>query len=383
MIVNEITQGQKQRVVNIWMILWLILLIIGIIGIYQRLMYGHTLANYGSYVPWGLWVAAYIFFSGLSAGSFLISALFYGFGLEVLRPVARPALIIAGVSLLCGLIAISLDLGHMTRAYLVFLSPNFSSMMAWMVWLYAIYFVIVAIMLKARLTAQPGSPHHLKWLARFGIVLVFTFGGGVGALFATVSAREYWHNPLLPVMFLVGALLTASGLLLWISVFWRQQHKETENFLRNMLVVTIVLYVILEWAEFSVGLWSGIGHEIEILKLILFGKYWWVFWIAHLAIGVVLPLWILFKKNSSRVSVGMAGLIAAVFFFSVRLNIVIPGLVTPELKGIEYAYRDEKLTFTYFPSMHEWFVVAFIVSIGIGFVWLAFKRFLKPHLEIH
>ena len=54
---------------------------------------GHEQADYGSYIPWGLWVAAYVYFSGLSAGAFLIFALVYAGGVEQLEPVAKAGLV--------------------------------------------------------------------------------------------------------------------------------------------------------------------------------------------------------------------------------------------------------------------------------------------------
>ena len=46
----------------------------GLYGWYDRFVYGHLHANYGTIVPWGLWVASYIYFIGLSAGSPAICA---------------------------------------------------------------------------------------------------------------------------------------------------------------------------------------------------------------------------------------------------------------------------------------------------------------------
>ncbi|BAW02498.1 polysulphide reductase NrfD [Thermus thermophilus] len=69
-------------------ILYLALAAVGLTGFFLRLATGHHLAAYGSYVPWGLWVAAYIYFIGLSAGAFLLSALVYVFGVRKLEPIA-------------------------------------------------------------------------------------------------------------------------------------------------------------------------------------------------------------------------------------------------------------------------------------------------------
>ena len=62
---------------------------------------GHEMANYGSYVPWGLWVAMYIYFVGLSAGAFLLSSLIFVFGLKRLEPIGKLALFTAAITLCC------------------------------------------------------------------------------------------------------------------------------------------------------------------------------------------------------------------------------------------------------------------------------------------
>ena len=41
-------------------ILTVVCLAAGAYGLYLRFTEGHAAANYGSYVPWGLWIAAYV-----------------------------------------------------------------------------------------------------------------------------------------------------------------------------------------------------------------------------------------------------------------------------------------------------------------------------------
>src|SRR3990172_3609502 len=65
----------------------------GLAGIGIRIATGHELAAYGSYIPWGLWVALYAYFMGLSAGAFLFFATGELFRIERLRRVGRPALL--------------------------------------------------------------------------------------------------------------------------------------------------------------------------------------------------------------------------------------------------------------------------------------------------
>jgi protein NrfD len=97
---------------------------VGLAGWYDRLVHGHVNANYGSVVTWGLWVAAYIYFIGLSAGSFLISSLVYVFNMKRFERIGRLAVFTAVVTLFLALLSIWADLGHMTRAWHVLGAPD-------------------------------------------------------------------------------------------------------------------------------------------------------------------------------------------------------------------------------------------------------------------
>ncbi|MFQ5537235.1 MAG: NrfD/PsrC family molybdoenzyme membrane anchor subunit [Gemmatimonadota bacterium] len=388
----------------------------GLTGVYQRFTTGHALTNYGSYVPWGLWVSGYIYFIGLSAGAFLLSSMVYVFGVESLRRVARTALFVAAVTLAMALTCIWFDLGHMWRFWEVFIRPNFTSLMTWMVWLYTAYFLLILAELWVEMRpdlyegARKGDPlaglyrlltlgwrppgedveaaraqgqRTLRVLGALGIPLAVAFHGGVGALFATLAARPYWHSALFPILFLTGALLSGGALLLATVSFTEvgdgEAGGETMKALTKAVVFLLLLDLLLEWAEMSVPAWYRVGDQWELLKVVLFGKYWYVFWIFHILLGSVIPLW-LFLKVKTRRAVGVGGFLVATTFLAVRLNLVIPGLVTPQIRGLEEAYVDHRLLFTYVPSIFEWSVMAFTVALGIA-LYLIGRRVL-PLVEL-
>ena len=200
---------------------WGILAVLGLIGVWQRPSFGHVLANYGSYVPWGLWVAAYIYFVGLSAGAFLLSSLVYVFKVRILEPIGRLSLVMAVITLFMALLSIWFDIGHMERFWYVFVRPNFRSMMAWMIWMYTAYFILLVAELV--LVFRAPTPQRNRWLTilgSLGVPLAIAFHGGVGALFAVVGARPYWHTSLFPILFLSGALTSGGALLLSVVAYW-------------------------------------------------------------------------------------------------------------------------------------------------------------------
>lgn len=401
-----------KRLRQVGLLVLFALFVWGAIGVVQRLTAGHAGANYGSYVPWGLWVSAYIYFVGLSAGAFLLSSLVYVFRIERLARLARPALLTAAITLVMALVCILFDLGHMGRFYEVFTRPNFSSLMAWMIWLYTAYFLLILAELWIEMRVDlsilarsggplarifrvmvmtlgwrpPNSPDEiaaartrgkqlLRVLGGFGIPVAIAFHGGVGALFAGLLARPYWHSSLYPILFLTGALLSGGGLLLAVLAFG-DQGKGTEGetalrLLARAVLGLLVLDLIVEWAEISIPAWYRVGEGYMLLKTVLFGEYWYVFWIFHLLLGALIPLYLLAKRSPSRTSAGVAGALIAVTFMAVRLNIVVPGQITPQLRGLEESYIDSRLLFTYQPSAFEWSIVAFVVALGTAFYLLA------------
>ena len=397
----------KSSIKTLLWILWIIGAVLGGAGVYNRFATGHHDAAYGSYIVWGLWVSGYIYYIGLSAGAFLLSSLIYVFGVKKLERIGKLSLFVAIITLGMALILILFDLGRMERFYRVYTSPSFNSMMGWMVWLYTAYFLLLLAELwfalrpdlaqwaaesgwrgtVGRTLARAKGPltngqleegrSWLRWLGTFGIPLAFAFHGGVGALFGTISARPYWHTPLVPILFLTGALVSGGALMAFaVAAFWPkrdEEYRQTLAYLAKVIMVLLVFDLILEWAEFSIPMWYGVGHEFDLLKKVLFGEFWWLFWVVHIGLGSVIPLILLLTKRHKPWAVGLAGFLVAVSFMAVRLNIVVPGLVDPNLHELVSAFSDHRLTFQYFPSVFECQVTLAMVAMGCAIFYLGYK----------
>jgi protein NrfD len=402
---------------------WLVAFVAGLYGLGQRVVSGHQLADYGSYIPWGLWVAQYIYFVGLSAGAFLLSSLVYVFGLKKLEPIGKLALFTAVVTLICALLVIWLDLGHPWRFWKVYLNVQPTSMMAWMVWLYTAYFVLVLVetwfalrgdladwsrrpglagLLGRTLTfgrrdaseaARDRDRQVLRVLGTLGVPLAVAFHGGVGALFGVVGARPYWNTSLLPIMFLVGALASGGALLTFVvAYFWPNQrtveYRDIVTLLGRITLALMLFEVLLEWSELSINLYGSIGSHAEVFRMVLFGPFWWVFWIGNVLLGTAVPIVLLALYPRSPKIVGLAGLLIAVLFITIRVNIVVPGLALPELRGLERAYIDQRLNFDYFPTLMEFLVGVFTAALGVAIFFIGYwllpiagREQLQPELD--
>ncbi|OGO51177.1 MAG: hypothetical protein A2148_08880 [Chloroflexi bacterium RBG_16_68_14] len=392
----------------VFAVVWLAALILGAVGVYQRLAEGHTPADYGSYIPWGMWVASYVYLIGLSAGAFLLSALVYVFDVRRLEQIGKLALFTALVTLISALVIIWLDIGRMERFWYIYAYGRPSSMMAWMVWLYTAYFLLILAELwfalhqdlirwserrdiqgalarfltfgftDASEQARAFDRRTLRLLGTVGVPLAIAFHGGVGALFASVAARPFWNAAIYPIAFIVGALASGGALLTAIvAFFWPQrgtwEHRDLVTFLGRMTLGLLLFYLLLEWAEFSLGLYGQLPEESGVYQEILSGQYWWVFWIIHVVVGAIIPIALLSQQARSAFWVGLAGALIAGSFVAVRLNVVIPGLVRPQLEGLETAYVDDRLGFSYFPSLMEWLVVVFVGAVLVGAFYLGYR----------
>ncbi len=387
--------------------LWAVALIAGLYGLAQRALYGHEVANYGSYVPWGLWVAQYIYFVGLSAGAFLLSSLVYVFGLKRLEWIGKLALFTALITLMSALLVIWLDLGQPLRFWKIYTNPQPWSMMSWMVWLYSAYFLLVLaefwVAMRADLViwgqrgglsgglarflifgsrdVSPAAVERdrrvLRVLGTLGVPLAIAFHGGVGALFGVIGARPYWNTSLYPILFLTSALASGGALLAFVvAYFWPEQrsaqYRDVVMLLGRLTLGLLLLDVLMEGADFSINLLSGIPAHADAYRAVLFGPFWWAFWIGHLLLGIIVPLVMLAIWPKLPKVVGAAGLLIAATFITVRVNIVVPGLIIPEIAGLERAFSDQRLNFNYFPSTTEFLVSIFAAAFAVALFFIGY-----------
>ena len=352
-------------------ILWALAFVAGAVAVSERLFIGKKLTNLGSYITWGLWVSLYIYFVGLSSGTYIFSSIASVFNLTVFKRLRNISILASLVTLAAALLTITLDLGHWERFWYVFIHPTPSSMMSWMVWLYSAYFLLL---LSQAFCTFSGREDNVKALARIGFPLAIAIPVCGGSLFGVIGARPYWHSAIFPVMFLFEALLSGVAFLtfLGITVGLIKDGDELSSLLPKIILGLLTANIVLEGSVLAVPLWGQIAYHIDAVKLVLFGQFWWVFWIIHIGLGCIIPLYLLTGKKNIIKAAWAAGLITLTFM-SVRLNIVIPALAIPELKGLESAFIEKRLVFSYAPSLHEWQLTLFVAALAAGLFYAGMK----------
>ncbi|NOZ22506.1 MAG: polysulfide reductase NrfD [Planctomycetes bacterium] len=356
--------------------------------------------NLTQLVPWGLGVTMYIYFIGLSAGSFLISSLIYVFKVKRFEEAGRVAVFQAIICLMVGGGCILLDLGHPERMWRLIVNWNPTSLLAWMAVFYTLYILILLpelyLLLREDLIAQGKKAGIVGRIARLlalgkkdlteenkakgsktvillamiGIPVAICVHGGTGALFAVVKARPIWYTGLFPFVFLVSAVVSGGGLLTFLMAFFSKSGRKNPGLIRSLAVLTagvLCLDLFLLVAESLVTFYGGIPDHAEAYAEMFFGPYAFVFWGFQIFLGAAIPLFIvLHPKTKNHVTwLGIGGLLIVIGIIAVRLNIIIPPLIQPEFSSLPDVYHQARWLRGYFPSLSEWLTNIGIVAIGV------------------
>ncbi len=342
--------------------IWCVLAVMGLIGLYHRLRTGHDMAGYGSYVPWGIWVAFYFHGVGMATGVFLVGGMGYLRGTEGARTneSLRTAIVLSLAAMFPGLLAIGLDLGRMERGANIFLSPNFGSVMTLNAWMYNIFLLAAAV---AWLLSWRKRSAWLRPLILFAALVCCAFGMGSGMFFAAVKVKPYWHNGIWPIVTLVSGLAAGAALLLFVRCAGSRAASETAEedgtrLARRVLQGALAAYLALSGVRWMVAHIydsgaAAIGHDAPDSTGWLYPLF-----------GIVVPLLLLAGKR--RPGWLVAALLASVGLLHGRLELVLGGQLPTEMPGLPQAFHHPRLAFAYRPTVMEWQVAALLLAIGLA-----------------
>lgn len=204
------------------------------------------------YIYWSIQIVMYPFMTGLVAGAFVLSSLYHVFGVQKLKDMARFALVFSFALLFAAPMPIVLHLQFPFRGIEIFMTPHFTSAIAafgivfftygaivaselW--FLYRKHFVEVSLALREKqdktliewvrylifcsLTlgvydvseeALHRDEKAIKFLAGLGIPVACFLHGYAGFIFGSVKANALWMTPLMPVIFIMSAIVSGIAL---------------------------------------------------------------------------------------------------------------------------------------------------------------------------
>jgi len=321
--------------------------------------------NLGSYVPWGMGVVMYLLFVGFSAGGLLLSALTQIFGMKELKPLGGLATYAALVAEVCAGIAIASDLGRFERMFNFVFSPSLSSPMFWMFLFFSAVLFVSFMKAWAFARLDDAIVSFWSWIS-IPVGLCFYFTNGF--FFSVLTGHGLWSGALIPIMFVSAALLSG-GALICALAWWNRSDRVLVGKMSSVVMKLVIQFAVLETLWLWIGWQGGRVETVAAIGNLASGPGAWAFWGMHVAVGLVLPLFLLAQAKDNPAVAAWACLLILIGFAGARWAFVVPAQSVAMLPGLDKAWQHPRLMLTYLPSLAEWSMAAGVSGLALfGFI---------------
>jgi len=335
-------------------------------------------------IHWSLLIVVYPYITGLVAGAFILASLVKVFNVKDLQPTYRLALLTALAFLLVAPMPLLLHLGRPERFYEILLTPNVTSAMAMFGFVYAWYLMGVLLLevwfeYRRDLIVMGGRERGIMgWLHRalalfstdtseaalafdrravrgitiIGIPSAFLLHGYVGFIFGSVKANPWWGSVLMPIVFLMSAIVSGIALVIFLYMILAAIRREPVDMRCLDTVTSYLFYAVivdfsLEALDFIHRLYQS-EESVKILGKLITHKLFMSLFVLQILIGMFIPLGILivakWRKlgdDGRKLLYFTAVILIQLGIFSTRWNVVIGGqLFSKSFRGL-MAYKME------------------------------------------
>jgi Ni/Fe-hydrogenase subunit HybB-like protein len=336
------------------------------------------------FIYWSIQIVMYPYMTGLVAGAFVLSSLYHVFGQQDLKTIARFSLVFSLALLPVAMMPLQFHLQQPLRGMNVMFTPHFTSAIAafgivfstyavivlseiWFV--YRVYFVDQAHTLKGMNGTKDRFMYYLyllltlgafdtsdagiakdkkavKILAGIGIPVACFLHGYAGFIFGSVKANALWMSPLMPVIFIMSAVVSGIALCMltyiiimefkkWSAIIAKGKGDETVK-----MIAGAELDVITKTSRYLLGfLVAAITLELldlifrgytamkswDILRSVMYGKDFINIFLLQYTLGNLVPFILLLIPGLTIRRVFFALILVLFGVFMMRWNVVIGG----------------------------------------------------------
>lgn len=286
------------------------------------LLVGSAMSNTFS---WGLLIAVFAFLVGFGAGSQFVASYIVLANRKDLMPYAKTAQVIALAGAIGAGVAILIDLGHPFHILSMVMGPNPISPLTWdMIALTA--FIIVAIIDIIAIARQSKA---LKFWMALGLVAAFALQLVEGLLFALMESRVWWHSIVMPVDFIVVAVVCGLAIAVIFCSFKTGTFKpEALRDLNVMLAGAIIVHLVLSVIDLAIVCFGGSAADGGALAALVSALPLYV-----LELGLPLIAVFVLLRSSQNLSKNMriGGILVVIGMFCHRLMLLYPAFGSPTL----------------------------------------------------
>lgn len=354
-----------------WSIFFLLWILVGGYALYLQITKGHYVTGMRDNVVWGLYIANFIFFIGISYAGAVISGILHILQVEWRKPIIRIAEMITVISTIIGPIYILLCVGRLDRLHHLFIYPRLQSPIIWDVLAIITYFtgsviflylalikdfaiyrdaklnipkwkqkLYTALALGYRGTAS--QKKHIKLSTNLMAIIIIPLAILVHSVLSWIfgmTLRPGWHSTIFGPYFVLAAIYSGTGVLIMSMWVYRKMYKLnsllTDKHFINLGFIMMVLgaaYGYFTFSEYLTGWFSSMKWENEVIeKLFNPAKYGWWFLFANVA-GILLPLLVVaIPKTRTPNMIAIASFFMVIALWVKRYLIIVPTLESPLL----------------------------------------------------
>jgi molybdopterin-containing oxidoreductase family membrane subunit len=338
-------------------------------------------------VPWGILIAAYVFFVVTSTGLCIVSSVGHVFGFENFNPIAKRAVFMSIGTIIAGFLVIAFEIENSWRMPVGnVIGANPTSNIWWMGTLYGAYLFFMMIEF---VMLQMNNHKVATGFGLAGLLTGVVAHSNLGAVFGLLNGREFWHGPYMPIYFITSAAMSGCVAIIFFTFIaykfngWKmsdKMKKSMESVAKMGALMMAIIIFFTSWKMIT-GVTGQPPGKYEAMQALLSGPYSMNFWVGEVALGMIIPFGIILAvKGRNMNALFIAALAGMVGIFFMRYDLVIVGQLVPAFHGMGLVDYPEMLT--YMPSLHE----NLVVLGGIAFCGLTFfmgEKLFRGHVSEH
>jgi Ni/Fe-hydrogenase subunit HybB-like protein len=329
-------------------------------------------------IHWSILVVVYPYVTGLVAGAFILASLVQLFNVKEVQPTYRLALLTALAFLLIAPLPLLLHLGHPLRSYEIFLTPQLKSAMAMFGFVYLWYLMAVLLLelwfeyrrdlvvwsktaifplnfiyrllsfFSTDISEKAVAFDHkaIRLITLVGVPSAFLLHGYVGFIFGSVKANPWWGSVLMPLVFLMSAIVSGIALVVFLYMVVAPLKGQGVDMrcldkITSYLFYAVIVDFTLEVLDFIHRLYQS-EESIKILSRLVTDKLFVSLWVIQVLLGMLVPLGIMvavktlkFTEELRRLFYFTSVIMIQLGIFATRWNVVIGGqLFSKSFRGL-------------------------------------------------
>ena len=295
------------------------LVVAGVAAWIYQLANGLGVTGMSNGVSWGLYIACFMFFVGLSAGGLIVASSASVFHIAEYKKVALPAIICSTVCICCAGMFVLIDMGGIQRVWRILVGPNPTSPLFWDVCVISCYLIINIVYLVFMCSKKPGAADKVSIVSRFALPVAILVHSVTAWIFGLQVAKE-WYTAIMAPIFVASAMDSGLALLLLAlmglnkSGVFKVENKLISS-LAGLLAVCIAVDAFFIGCECLTMAHPGAkgAEALTVMASGITAPFFWIEIIGGLLVPFLLMVFAKNRANMKLVSVACVLVVLGVF----------------------------------------------------------------------